>query len=212
MTGLRQAQKERTRQALLDAALRLLEHQSLSTLGIREVTREVGVAPAAFYRHFGDIEELGVALVEQSFESLRFAFDDLGVAQADSDLLMRQAVDVLAGHVRRHAAHFRFLARERYGGLAVVRRAIHEQVRWFADRLSGELAARPGMERWDPGDVRMLAELIVNHLISAATAILEAEQDPPSEQRAVYTAYLQLRLISVGRSHWTDQPQSDRSL
>ena len=52
------------------------------------------------------VTPLGVALVEQSFESLRFAFDDLGVAQADSDLLMRQAVDVLAGHVRRHAAHF----------------------------------------------------------------------------------------------------------
>ncbi len=59
--GVRQAQKQRTRQALLDAALGLLEEQSLSSLGLREVTRVVGVAPTAFYRHFRDLGELGVA-------------------------------------------------------------------------------------------------------------------------------------------------------
>lgn len=53
--GVRQAQKQKTRQALLDAALGLLEEQSLSSLGLREVTRVVGVAPTAFYRHFRDM-------------------------------------------------------------------------------------------------------------------------------------------------------------
>ncbi|MBK3589941.1 TetR family transcriptional regulator, partial [Streptomyces sp. MBT57] len=52
--GIRQTQKLKTRQALLDAALLLLEHQSLSSLGLREVTRAVGVTPTAFYRHFED--------------------------------------------------------------------------------------------------------------------------------------------------------------
>lgn len=68
--GARQAQKLRTRQALLDAALLLLEHQSLSGLGLREVTRAAGVAPTAFYRHFEDTAALGVALVEQTLGSL----------------------------------------------------------------------------------------------------------------------------------------------
>ncbi len=68
--GIRQAQKQRTRQALLDAALELLEGQSLSSLGLREVTRAVGIAPTAFYRHFRSVEDLGVALVEEALGSL----------------------------------------------------------------------------------------------------------------------------------------------
>ena len=68
--GVRQAQKQKTRQALLDAALGLLEEQSLSSLGLREVTRAVGVAPTAFYRHFRYTADLGVALVEEALGSL----------------------------------------------------------------------------------------------------------------------------------------------
>ncbi len=68
--GIRQAQKQKTRQALLDAALGLLEEQSLSSLGLREVTRAVGVAPTAFYRHFRSTADLGVALVEEALGSL----------------------------------------------------------------------------------------------------------------------------------------------
>ena len=57
--GIRQAQKLKTRQALMDAASVLLEEQSLSSLGLREVTRAVGVAPTAFYRHFRSTADLG---------------------------------------------------------------------------------------------------------------------------------------------------------
>ena len=58
------------RQAFLDAALGLLEEQSLSSLGLREVTRAVGVAPTAFYRHFRSTADLGVALVDEALGSL----------------------------------------------------------------------------------------------------------------------------------------------
>lgn len=46
--GVRQARTRRTRRALLDAALELPAEQHLSSLGLREVTRAVGVAPTAF--------------------------------------------------------------------------------------------------------------------------------------------------------------------
>lgn len=42
----RREQKERTRIALLDAALRLLEGKSFGSLGLREVAREAGVDEA----------------------------------------------------------------------------------------------------------------------------------------------------------------------
>lgn len=38
--------------------------QGYSSVSLRQVTREVGVVPTAFYRHFDDMESLGKALVE----------------------------------------------------------------------------------------------------------------------------------------------------
>ena len=52
----RQERKQRTRQALLDAALDLLDEQSFSSLSLRQVTRAARVVPTAFYRHFDDME------------------------------------------------------------------------------------------------------------------------------------------------------------
>src|SRR3954470_17225020 len=67
----RRESKELTRQALLRAALKLLSRNSFDSISLREVTREAGISPTAFYRHFDDTEELGLALVEESFGSLR---------------------------------------------------------------------------------------------------------------------------------------------
>src|ERR1700758_4087926 len=67
----REEHKEMTRQALLKAALRLLGQNSFDSISLREVTREAGISPTAFYRHFDDMEELGLVLVEESFAGLR---------------------------------------------------------------------------------------------------------------------------------------------
>ena len=62
-SATRQERKQLTRQALLDAALELLEEQSFSSLSLRQVTGAAGVVPTAFYRHFDDMEKLGLALI-----------------------------------------------------------------------------------------------------------------------------------------------------
>ncbi|MFC1402647.1 MULTISPECIES: TetR family transcriptional regulator [Streptacidiphilus] len=200
--GTRQAQKQQTRQSLLDAGLRLLEHQSLSSVGLREVTREVGITPSAFYRHFRDLSELGVALVDESFGSLRVMVRTIRSERAAPDEVIDRTVDVIAEYVRLHRAHFRFLARERHGGVQPVRDAIDARFRQFADDLARDLAAQPESEGWDPQDVRMLADLYVDHTVSTAAALLDADGDAAAEQRITATARRQLRLISLGRRHW----------
>ncbi len=53
------------RQKLIEAALSLASStRSLASLGLREVTRYAGLAPNAFYRHFKNFDELGLAAVE----------------------------------------------------------------------------------------------------------------------------------------------------
>jgi AcrR family transcriptional regulator len=74
--GTRVERKERTRRAILDAALVLCENSSLAAVSLRQVAKEVGIVPTAFYRHFDSVESLGLALVDESFVSLRAMLRD----------------------------------------------------------------------------------------------------------------------------------------
>lgn len=201
--GARAAQKLRTRRTLLDAALGLLTEQSLSGLGLREVTRAAGVVPTAFYRHFRDIPDLGVALVEEALGSLHGVVRALLAAEGGSEARLSGAVGLIAEHVRTHPEHVRFVARERHGGVRAVREAIGRELDRFAREVAAGLAAQPESAGWGEDDVLMLAELYVDHLLMTASTLLEAA---PGEEEAVVTrARRQLRIVALGRLHWLDE-------
>ncbi|MEV5957956.1 TetR family transcriptional regulator [Streptomyces sp. NPDC051987] len=204
--GIRQAQKQKTRQAFLDAALTLLEEQSLSSLGLREVTRAVGVAPTAFYRHFRSTADLGVALVDEALGSLHPTVrTTVGTPGAER---IPRAVRLIADHVAAHPAHVRFIARERHGGVQPVRKAIRDQLARFAAEVKTELAKDPEAEGWNDDDLLMLAHLYVDQMLVTASLFLETLESPePSEaerERVARIATRQMRLISLGRQHWLD--------
>ncbi|MFF3465436.1 TetR family transcriptional regulator [Streptomyces sp. NPDC002619] len=203
--GIRQAQKQKTRQALLDAALGLLEEQSLSSLGLREVTRAVGIAPTAFYRHFRSTADLGVALVDEALGSLHPMVRTTVSTAGDSDQRITRAVELIAGHVAAHPAHVRFIARERHGGVQPVREAIQAQLARFAEEVRTELAKDQEAVGWSDDDLQMLAHLYVDQMLITASLFLEAlEASDEERERVAQVATRQLRLISIGRLHWLD--------
>ncbi|WP_217234761.1 TetR family transcriptional regulator [Streptomyces sp. AC555_RSS877] len=203
--GIRQAQKQKTRQALLDAALELLEEQSLSSLGLREVTRAVGVAPTAFYRHFRSTADLGVALVEEAVGGLHPMIRTTVSGADDHDQRITRAVQLIAGHVAEYPAHVRFIARERHGGVQPVREAIRGQLARFGEEVRAELAKDPESAGWSEDDLLMLANLYVDQMLITASLFLEAlEATEEERERVVQVATRQLRLISIGRDHWLD--------
>lgn len=206
-TATRQEQKKRTREALLDAAAGLLENQNLSSLGLREVTRAVGIAPAAFYRHFRDMNELGAELVERSLGELLPVIRDARQGSGDPDESIRRTLDVLAAYVETHQGPFRIIARERSGGVAPVRRAIADKLRQATADLAEDLAERPGYEGWQRDDITMIAGMFVNHVVQLAASLLDVPPDQPEEaRRLIRLARRQLHLIIVGRRHWLDEP------
>ncbi len=206
----RAAQKLQTRRALLEAALRLMEHQSLSSLSLREVARAAGIVPTGFYRHFPDMQSLGVALVDQSLGGLRTAIRAVRIGRTDGDQIIRHSLRVLAKEVRAHRDEFRFLARERHGALPRVRAAIEHQLDLFgqelaSDLVGGEIAPTLGVGRWEPDELRMLTQLIVNQMVQAAAALLDGPANRPSaQQQVVDVTTRQLRLIVLGARHWHD--------
>ncbi|WUS99363.1 TetR family transcriptional regulator [Streptomyces sp. NBC_00708] len=202
--GIRQNQKLRTRQALLDAALGLLEHQSLSSLGLREVTRAVGVTPTAFYRHFESVPALGVALVEQTLGSLHGMIGAILAETGDSEIRLDRSVDLITRHVREQPAHFRFIAREQHGGVGPVREAIAAQLHLFAEEVAAALAAEPESEGWAEEDLLMLGGLYVDHMVITTSALLDA--GPAGDEQVARVARRRLRLIALGALHWLDEP------
>jgi AcrR family transcriptional regulator len=203
ITQTRRQRKERTRQAILDAALRLLEEEGFGQLSLRQITREVGIVPTAFYRHFSSLDELGLTLVDESFSTLRqmirSARDDLSAY----DSVIRRSVQVLVEHVHANRAHFSFIARERFGGHAPVRRAIRHELELFSRELATDLAVQPNLRTWSHEDLHMLSDLIVNAMVSTAELLLTVpEDDPQAQQRVERNAHKQLRVIVVGISGW----------
>lgn len=196
----RAEQKQLTRQALLDSALRLLADRSFDSLSLREVTREVGIVPTAFYRHFESMEELGLSLVDESFRTMRRmirAARDLPLAP---DKLIRRSVETFVQYVRAHRPYFRFVLRERYGGVASIRAAIRKEIRLFVSELATDLARFPEAERYTVEDLQMVAGLLVNNAIGAIERILD-EREPVQE--LVDDTERQMRFIVLGALHWT---------
>jgi len=217
----RRSQAERrlqTRRALLDAALEQLEAGvGFDSLSLRQVARVAGVVPAAFYRHFAGMDELGLALVDESVLTLRAMLRQAREDQAqraDPGHVIARSVAILVRHVREHRRHFAFLAHARASGNAVLRQAIRAETKLFASELATDLARFPILREWTTPDLQMLAGVFVDQMIAAIDSILEASSWGPGpltltpESQAEITARTekQLRLIALGIPHWRSRP------
>ena len=196
----RHESKELTRRALLRSALKLLSQRSFDAISLREVTREAGVSPTAFYRHFDDMDELGLVLVDESFGALR---DVLREARADPGIAgnaIKGSIKVLVEHVAEHEMHLRFIARERYGGVGRLRRAIERELQLFADELAIDLAGFPFVREWGMDDRKVLADLLTETMVALSSALVDAR--PEQHAALIARAERQARLIAVGVPHW----------
>ncbi|MDH6247656.1 TetR family transcriptional regulator [Mycobacterium sp. OTB74] len=197
----REERKESTRRAIIDAALKLLEEDSFSALSLREVTREAGIVPAAFYRHFETMDALGLVLIDESFRALREMLRGGRAGQLDPKRIIESSVDILINSVNERREHWRFISRERNSGVTVLRYAIRTEIRLITSELAIDLARLPGLNTWSSEDLNILAGLFVNAMIVTAESIEDAN-DANGLEDIRQTALKQLRMIAVGVAGW----------
>lgn len=195
----RAEQKERTRRAILDAALRLSADTPLAAISLRTIAGEAGIKPSSFYVHFDSTDAVGLALVEESFESLRAVLIALRQGAGDEGEMLRAAMDELVAQARDRQDHFGFIARERFSGSAVVREAVRTQLVRVETDLAIDLARLTPLN-WASEDVQLMAKMIVVSVVQSVGDLITGQLDSPEEVGAQVTKML--RMQRVGTLNW----------
>lgn len=202
----RSEQKERTRLRLVEAALALIgEGRGFSALSLREVAREAGVVPAAFYRHFRDLDELGLALVEMGGVTLRRLLREArrdGIPPTD---MLRGSVLIYKRFVEDRPLVFRFIAGERGGGSRVIREAIRTEESHFASEMAQDLRSLGTLPDLSSAALQMICGLVVATMLNAASDILDLPAGRTQQEKELIENFVrQLRVIFLGAGRWRE--------
>lgn len=129
-----------TRADLINAALGLLgPHRSVSTLSLREIARAAQIAPNSFYRHFRDVDELAVTLIEQTGSSLRSIIGQARHRVTPRRSVVRSSVETFFEQLRADDRLLHLLLREGSAGSDAFKDAVERQLRFFEDELCLDL-------------------------------------------------------------------------
>ncbi|MDD7812142.1 TetR family transcriptional regulator [Mycobacterium sp. CSUR Q5927] len=190
---------------MISAALTLLEERSFSALSLREVTRAAHIVPAAFYRHFESMDALGLVLIDESFGALRETLRDARTGGVDPNRIIESSIEVLINSVASRHEYWRFINRERFSGMTVLRYAIRTEIKLIGSELATDLARFPALSGWSTEDLNILAGLFVNAMTVTAEAIEEAP-DEETLAEIKHVAVKQLRMIALAAGGWRSKP------
>ena len=208
----RDQQKQRTRESLIEAALLLMQQgRSFTSLGLREITREAGVVPTSFYRHFRDLDELGLALVEEGGLTLRRLLREARKAGVPVKDILRGSVQIYVAYLKTHPLHFMFINSERNGGSPAIRAAIRSEIGHFINEMAHDMQQLGMLPRLSGASFQMIAGLIVNTMLNAAGDILDLQAGRArAEAEMVENFVRQLRLILLGATQWQESGPNPR--
>ncbi len=180
-----------TRADLLHAALGLLgPNRSVSTLTLREVARAAGIAPNSFYRHFRDVDELAVALIEEAGRALRQIIGEARTRAESEESVVSSSVEVFMRQLQADPPWLLVLLREGAVGSEAFRAAVDQQLRFFESELQEDLvriAERRGQPIVHPEVLaRAITRLVFTMGASAA--------DRPVAEHAEIAAQIKLML------------------
>ena len=124
----------------MDAAVGLLDsNRSVSTLTLREIARAAGIAPNTFYRHFRDVDELTVAVIDQAGRSLRGVIRESRQCAVLKRGVIRGSVEAFMKQLDGEDRYLQVLLREMSTGPEPFRLAVDRELSYFEEELRDEL-------------------------------------------------------------------------
>ena len=189
----RSQQKQATRRAIIDAAVsQLSEDTSFASLSLREVARKAGIAPNSFYRHFKDMEELGLTLVDESGLTLRQLMRKARQRFKENSSVIETSVKTFMEFTETNANILRLLFHERSGTTRALRKAVAREIEYFTVELTDYIQT----VGYDKDIAYCQAEAMVAVIFSIGAESLVAK--PAAKKEMERRAIKQLRFIATG--------------
>ena len=125
---------------LIQAAMSLIgPTRSMATLSLREVARTAGIAPNSFYRHFRDVDELGIALIALAGSSLRHVFSEARQRISAGSSVVQTSLNVFYEQLNAKERYLELLLCEGRVGSLAYQAEVDRQLQFFEHELTGDL-------------------------------------------------------------------------
>lgn len=197
--SVRAEQKAKTRESIIQALLSLSDSSPLTSIGLREVTREAGIAPASFYRHFKDMDELVLLVVNQVLEQLRKLMREARIRVQQKGSLIDTSVNTFMEFVETNPRLFRLLAEDRGSGPEHIKHAIQQAKVSFIAELAEDLISSFEPSEKHPSlspHLTEAADLMVNQVFTKGLDAIDMSKE--EKDKLAEKLILQLRMVWLG--------------
>ncbi|MBF4521601.1 HTH-type transcriptional repressor FabR [Acinetobacter towneri] len=189
-----------TKQELFQAALNLIGPQkSIASLSLREVAREAGIAPNSFYRHFKDIDELAIELIDRAGVVLRQILHQARLKASKQNSIIRSSVEVFIEQLDTDEGNLSLLLREGYTGSIPYKLAVERQLNYFQQELQDDLIRLERLNNSKLAHPDIAAKAITQLVFNMGAKVIDmptAERKETAEQTMIM-----IRMILEGARH-----------
>ncbi|MEG0482980.1 MAG: HTH-type transcriptional repressor FabR [Acinetobacter sp.] len=189
-----------TKEELFQAALNLIGPQkSIASLSLREVAREAGIAPNSFYRHFKDIDELAIELIELSGGVLRRILQKARIKAIKQSSIIRSSVEVFIEQLDADEGNLSLLLREGYTGSIQYKLAVDKQLNYFQQELQEDLIRLEQINHSKLAHPDLVAKAITQLVFNMGAKVI----DLPIEERkeVAEQTMIMIRMLLEGSRH-----------
>ncbi|WP_089604820.1 HTH-type transcriptional repressor FabR [Acinetobacter piscicola] len=189
-----------TKEELFQAALNLIGPQkSIASLSLREVAREAGIAPNSFYRHFKDIDELAIELIELSGGALRRILHQARIKAIKQSSIIRSSVEVFIEQLDADEGNLSLLLREGYTGSIQYKLAVDKQLNYFQQELQDDLIRLEQINDSKLAHPDLVAKAITQLVFNMGAKVI----DLPIEERKKIAeqTMIMIRMLLEGSRH-----------
>lgn len=171
---------------------------------MREVAREAGVAPTSFYRHFKDMDELGLAMVDESGLLLRQLMRQARKRIANGGSVVIVSVETFFELISDRPNVFRLLLRESSGTSQAFRTAASREIQHFVAELADYIMGKDNHSDRDLAYIQ--AEGLVTLVFTAGSHALDMNNQ--EREKLKQRVIMQLRMLIRGSSYYANKQTS----
>jgi AcrR family transcriptional regulator len=189
-----------TKEELFQAALNLIGPQkSIASLSLREVAREAGIAPNSFYRHFRDIDELAIELIDRSGNVLRQILHQARLKASKQSSIIRSSVEVFIEQLDADEGNLSLLLREAYTGSISYKLAVERQLNYFQQELQEDLIRLERLNHSRLSHPDLVAKAITQLVFNMGAKVIDM---PTANRKEIAEqTMIMIRMILEGSRH-----------